>query len=155
MTDQVHNIFFDLGDTIVHRRQWIDGAIPLLIDLKLHGVRIGLLSNTGKLSKDQLLPLLPEDFTYDYFEDQLIILSGEAGFEKPDPRIFNHAINVTGAAAYRSLFVTENLEHSQVAQGLGMRIVRIRPNYGEDLKELLPVLITSGLIHPLQRQLNT
>ncbi len=38
---------------------------------------------------------------------------------------------------------------SQVAQGLGMRIARVRPSYGADLKALLAAFLTAGLIPPL------
>jgi putative hydrolase of the HAD superfamily len=146
MTIKIHSIFFDLGNTLVSGRSWVDGAQSLLDNTRGRGLRLGIISDTGDLSRVELLSHLPADFSFDDFDTSLIILSSEVGVEKPDQKIFEHAIDRSGGEAQQSLFVTEDLEHTQVAQAMGMRIARVRPSHGNDLKALLPALETAGLL---------
>src|SRR4051812_44378571 len=65
-------IFFDVGDTLVtrapnatsptDRNVWIPGAKELIAQLRSKGFRLGLISNTGNLKREDFLKLVPEDF---------------------------------------------------------------------------------------------
>ncbi len=149
MVDRIRYLFFDLGDTLVQGKNWVGGALNLIHDMRQRGLKLGIISNTGALTRDDLSPHLPVDFSFDSFSEKLIILSGEVGYEKPDPRIFTHAINVTESKAHFSLFVTENQEHALVAQSVGMRSARVRLGEETDLINLPIALITAELIPTL------
>jgi FMN phosphatase YigB (HAD superfamily) len=85
-------IFFDLGETLVTRgRAWVPGAQAALAELRRRRVRLGIISNTGRLTRRAVFETLPVDFDPLTFEEQLTIFSSEAGVEKPDPRIFQLA----------------------------------------------------------------
>lgn len=134
---QIKFIFFDLGDTLVQRVsitpirfQWITGAAELVKRLRQAGIPLGLISNTGDLSRAQLTSMLPSDFDFDFFETDAVILSSEVGIEKPDLRIFRMAIsqaqsNSSPANSFQldphnCLFVGESLKEVVAAQQVGM-----------------------------------
>lgn len=118
-------VFFDIGDTLVTSGSWVEGAKATLEQLKSSGVRLGLISNTGNLSRDELKDHLPSDFSFEDFEDALIVLSSEVGIEKPDLRIFLLAVQRAAAPPWCSLFVGENLAETLAAQAAGLRAARI------------------------------
>ena len=121
-------IYFDLGNTLVERgadgprRVWISGAPQVLERLHDAGFRLGVLSNTGPLTWDEVLTkILPADFDPSLFDPKLIVVSSAVGVEKPDASIFQVAIARTGLAAGEVLFVTETMSHVLAAQASGMR----------------------------------
>lgn len=67
--------FFDLGDTLVvsNTREWVAVAKQVIADLKSQGVRVGVISNTADLTRDELAPLLPIDFDWATFAPQCVI----------------------------------------------------------------------------------
>lgn len=126
----VQVVFFDAGDTLVKRRAdaapgsrfgWVAGAKAALSQLGAAGVRLGLLSNVPAMTRQQLQARLPADFSFDIFEPALFILSSEVGLEKPDPAIFELAVQRAGVPAVECLFCTEELLHVLAAQQTGMR----------------------------------
>jgi FMN phosphatase YigB (HAD superfamily) len=131
-------VFFDLGDTLVSTtRDWLPGAKNVLSTLRTKGVRLGLISNTGTLSRTQLLPLLPDDFDLTVFDSGLIVLSSEVGFEKPALKIFQLAVERTTEPASHCLFCTENLIDTLTAQQVDMRVARLQKPPASDLQELI------------------
>jgi hypothetical protein len=86
----IQTIFFDLGETLVTSpRLWLPGAQALLASLKQKGVRLGIISNTGKLAPRQtILDILPTDFDMNLFEPALVLFSSEVGIKKPRKEIF-------------------------------------------------------------------
>ena len=48
-------VFFDIGDTLVSGKKWLPGAKELVKQLKAQGTRVGLVSNTGNLLREELL----------------------------------------------------------------------------------------------------
>jgi HAD superfamily hydrolase (TIGR01549 family) len=72
-------------------RAQIPGMVALARDLTGRGVRVAILSN----SEGRLAELLAEIGIADAFA--AIIDSGRVGIEKPDRRIFDHALAVLGA----------------------------------------------------------
>ena len=138
-------IYFDLGNTLVKRgpegprRVWISGAPQVLTRLHEAGFVLGVLSNTGPFTwNDVLSNILPADFDPALFDPRLIVVSSAVGAEKPDPRIFQFAITQTDLPAGEILFVTETMEHVLAAQASGMRALWI----GEgDLSQMADDLI--------------
>jgi FMN phosphatase YigB (HAD superfamily) len=138
-------IFFDLGDTLVkrgsegQRRVWISDAPQALTRLHDAGFTLGVLSNTGPFTWEEILKnILPADFDTTLFDPKLIVVSSAVGAEKPDQRIFQFAIAQTGLPAGEILFVTETVEHVLAAQASGMRALWV----GEgDLSQMADNLI--------------
>jgi len=123
----VQAIFFDLGKTLVTQpRTWLPGAKPLVASLKAKGFRLGIISNTpGLADRTAILNLLPIDFGLDIFESGLVLFSSEVGIEKPKVGIFKKAVIAAGIAAERCLYCSEDPAETLVAQGAGMRSLRI------------------------------
>lgn len=118
-------VFFDIGATLVRNGPvWVPGAPGLLCRLKDDGFRLGLISNTGGLSRAELAEHLAADFGFQLFDGQLILLSGEVGIEKPDIRIFLLAANRAAISPWKCVFVGENLEETVAAQNAGMKTLR-------------------------------
>lgn len=148
-------VYFDLGNTLVARgpdgprRIWIAGAPDALTRLHQAGFRLGVLSNTGPLGWDEVLTgILPEDFDPTLFDPDLIVVSSAVGAEKPDPRIFQYAIDRAGVPPSAIVFITETMEHVFAAQAAGMRALWVGngalPQLVDDLIGLAPQRDTSG-----------
>ncbi|MGI9516205.1 MAG: HAD family hydrolase [Pirellulaceae bacterium] len=119
-------VFFDIGDTLVTRKSWLPGAQTVLGKLREKGIRIGLISNTGDLTRDELATeYLPTDFDFGWFDEEIVLLSSEVGVEKPALSIFTMAVNHAGVSPWETLFVAETLEETWAAQASGMRAVRV------------------------------
>ncbi|HEU4727298.1 MAG TPA: HAD family hydrolase [Kofleriaceae bacterium] len=73
-------------------RGQIPGMVALARELRARGVRVAVLSN----SEGRLAELLDEIAIADAFD--AVIDSGRVGIEKPDRRIFDHALAVLGAS---------------------------------------------------------
>ena len=139
-------VFFDLGDTLVtgEDNHWIPGARELLAELHARAVRLGVISNTADLNRDQVVAALPADFPWEMFEPSLVLLSSEIGVAKPSPAIFEHALDRAGEGV--CLFCTEDLRDTLVAQRVGLRTVRLLLPPNSDQGRLLNVLIRMGLL---------
>jgi putative hydrolase of the HAD superfamily len=140
--------FFDLGDTLVVAadRSWVPGAREALAALRARGLQLGVISNTGDLSRAQLAPLLPADFDWAAFDPALVILSAEVGVEKPSPAIFQRAVAAAAAPAAACLFCTEDLTDTLAAQRAGMRGARVQPPPHSDVDGLVAALIAAGVL---------
>ena len=136
-------LFLDLGDTLVKkgggaRYDWVEGAKAILPQLKTHQVRMGILSNTGTLTRSELLAIMPADFDLSFFEDDLIILSNEVGVEKPHLAIFTYAIKRAAIDPKHCVFCTESLRDVLACQLVGMRAAWVLTGQvGEFANELI------------------
>jgi FMN phosphatase YigB (HAD superfamily) len=114
-------VFFDLGNTLVTgQRKWVPGAKDAVETLGSAGVRLGVISNTGQLTRQQVIELLPTDFDMDIFEDELIILSKEVGVEKPAAQIFGIAVDRAEVGPQSIIFCGESLSEVLAAQCIGI-----------------------------------
>lgn len=118
-------VFFDIGDTLISKKAWLPGAREFIGALREKKIRIGLISNTGNLTRDELQKLLPEDFNFAAFEDGLTLLSSEVGIEKPSLGIFSLAVQHAGVSPWETMFVGESLTESLAAQRAGMQTARM------------------------------
>jgi FMN phosphatase YigB (HAD superfamily) len=131
-------IFFDLGLTLVgsDSKQWNPGAQTVLSQLRSADLRLGVISNTGNLTRADLEARLPPDFKWSTFISKLILLSSEVGIEKPDLRIFRLAVERAGISAEKCLYCSEDLLETLAAQRVGMAATRVLPPPKSDLKTL-------------------
>jgi FMN phosphatase YigB (HAD superfamily) len=91
--------------------------------------RLGIVTNgttswqMGKLEASGLLP---------YFSPELIVISEQAGFEKPAPEIYAQALAAAGTAEEHALFVGDSWSNDVVGPGrLGIRAVWFNKRGGQ------------------------
>lgn len=138
-------VFFDLGRTLVTTpAKWIPGAPELLANLRTRGVRLGIISNTGDLDRAALAAELPPDFDFASFDAQLVLLSSEVGIEKPQPGIFQLALQ-RGAGA-TCIFCTEQPDHALAAQRAGLLAHRVTAPPASDIASVVEVLEQAGIL---------
>jgi putative hydrolase of the HAD superfamily len=118
-------IFFDIGNTLITKKQWLPGSKEFVLAMRQKKVRVGLISNTGNLDREALAKLLPPDFDFGWFEEGLTLLSSEIGIEKPDIGLFSLAVQHTRFSPWETMFVGESLTETLAAQRAGMQTGRI------------------------------
>jgi putative hydrolase of the HAD superfamily len=97
-----------------------DDALPALRELRATGYRIGIVSNfeawlEGLLTSLEVMPFL-----------DALVVSGVEGVEKPDPKIFEIALERIGTPPERSVYVGDSPEFDVApAASLGMRALLI------------------------------
>lgn len=87
------------------------------------GYKVGLLSNAW----DDLRQVMKQRFGFDGLFDELII-SGEVGLAKPDPRIFHLALERLGVQPGEAIFVDDVLANVEVARGVGLHAIQYHDN---------------------------
>jgi bacterial leucyl aminopeptidase len=122
----INTIFFDLGNTLVtNAGSWFTGAKEVLTALKSKGFRLGIISNTGNLTRPDILELLPADFLLTDFEPSLVLFSSEVGLAKPDPAIFMEAARRANVPPEACMYCSENPVETNAAQQTGMIAIRV------------------------------
>jgi HAD superfamily hydrolase (TIGR01549 family) len=82
---------------------YVPPEVPNVLEtLKGNGYRLGVLSNRNEPCQDHLERL----GLIDYFE--LALVAGEVSAWKPDPRIFEHALQRMNASAEQTVYVGDN-----------------------------------------------
>jgi len=90
------------------RRQKIrpfDGAVETVRWLRTLPLRLALITNGSALDQREKI----ERFELAHLFD-LVLIEGELGFGKPDPRVYRHALETLGVAAAEAWMVGDNLE---------------------------------------------
>lgn len=97
-------------------------------------VHLFLLSNTNALHFAHIRRHFP---VLEVFEEML--LSFELGMRKPDPRIWQEALQRAGLPAERAAYVDDSLEYVAVARRLGLKGLHFQSsgNLRRELRELL------------------
>jgi FMN phosphatase YigB (HAD superfamily) len=140
-------VFFDLGNTLVTGdRAWVPGAKDILKELMVRNIRLGLISNTGNLSRNELSRRLPSDFDLNMFAPELVLFSSEVGIEKPSLSIFLEAVRRAAVSPGECLFCTEDLHHTVAAQRACMRTARLLPAERNDIGSLIRIMEDTHLI---------
>ena len=97
----------------------IQGTVDVLADVRGTGIRLAALSNWSA----EKFPIARERYRFlDWFET--IVISGEVGIAKPDPRIFRHLLERTGLEAAATVYVDDVPANVSVAADLGMTALR-------------------------------
>ncbi len=104
----------------------VDGASELLAGLKARGLRVGLISNTGRTPGSVLRDILDALDLAQHID--VMVFSNEHGECKPQPSIFEELRRGLGVAYEEMMFVGDNLYVDvHGAQRLGMRGVHFDP----------------------------
>jgi FMN phosphatase YigB (HAD superfamily) len=148
MATLIQVVFFDLGNTLVvsDTTNWNSSAKAVLTALKKKGVRLGIISNTGNLKREELKKRLPPDFDFNTFEANLILLSFEVGIQKPDVKIFQKAVSNAAVPASQCVYCSEDFQETLAAQKAGMIAARIVPPPKSDIGTVVEVFRKLELI---------
>lgn len=121
-----------------------DDTFSTLNALKSHGMPMGIVSNFSP----NLEEVLRQQGIYDYF--QFFVVSAIAGVEKPDPKIFNLAVDLAQRPRSEIVYVGDSVYHDMDgarAAGIAGILIDRANAYGEypgarmqDLNELIPFL---------------
>ena len=99
----------------------IDGTVAVLAALRSHGVPVYGISNWSA----ETFPPQRERFPFlSWFED--IVISGEVGVIKPDPRIFEILLERNGIAASAAVFIDDVAANAAAATRLGIHGIHFR-----------------------------
>jgi putative hydrolase of the HAD superfamily len=112
-----------LGDAFTRTRSermhFFPGARETLLELRARGHRLALLTNGGaifqreKIERFALAPLF-----------DVVLVEGELGYGKPDPRVFERALRALGAAPEEALMTGNDLRSDVYgAKRAGLRAV--------------------------------
>ena len=88
--------------------------IDLVRELRTHGLRTGLLSNSWG-------DIYPRGLIEELFHDAVI--SGEVGLRKPDPRIYRMILERIGIPPEESVFIDDARPNVDAAEALGMAAI--------------------------------
>ena len=108
----------------------------LITDLRALGVRVAVLSNSwANTYPDNLAELV-----------DVVVISGEVGLRKPDPKIYRLTLDRLGLPASACVFVDDAPINVDAATALGMTAIRHRDAAGTRaaLAELIPSLRTEA-----------
>lgn len=95
-------------------------TVPALEQLRARGKRLGIISNFSPNCEGLLRELGIADY-FDFF-----VVSGIVGIEKPDPRIFELAIQQAGRDVSKLVYIGDSIYHDIAgARGVGMDAVLI------------------------------
>ena len=112
-----------LGDAFTRTRSermhFFPGARETLLELRARGHRLALLTNGGALFQREKI----ERFALAPLFD-VVLVEGELGFGKPDPRVFERALRALGATPHEALMTGNDLRSDILgARGAGIRAV--------------------------------
>jgi putative hydrolase of the HAD superfamily len=100
------------------------GAVDTLRTLAGRGLKLGIVSNTGRTPGAVLRRILERHDMLRYFDAVGIAYSDEVGYRKPDARIFTRSLRALGVEPARALHVGDNPEADvRGAKAVGMRAV--------------------------------
>ncbi|MFB4282728.1 MULTISPECIES: HAD family hydrolase [unclassified Nonomuraea] len=89
----------------------VDAMYDMLRDVRQSGLKTCLLSNSWSNT-------YPRDDWEELFD--AVVISGEVGMRKPEPRIFHHALGQIGLAGEECVFVDDIEANIVAAQALGI-----------------------------------
>jgi len=99
----------------------IDGSVQILEELKAAGIELHALTNWSV----EKFPIARERYGFlDHFES--ILVSGEVGLIKPDPRIFELLLESIGRAAADCVYIDDNAKNVDAAAALGFDAIRFQ-----------------------------
>ncbi len=130
-TQPLQVAFFDIGNTLgavrlsprpPHRLERLDvypQVSDVLQELRRSGVRLGIVSNIGQETEENVRRVLEEGQIYDFFEPRLLVYGA-----KDSPEIFRRAAEQAGNSATpeRCLYVGEDRDERSYALEAGFRV---------------------------------
>jgi putative hydrolase of the HAD superfamily len=119
--DSIRTYANDILDSWESRWSLVPDAIEVMSTLKQSGISVGLITNFDHYPHVRdLLKRLELNSLLD-----VTVISSEVGFDKPDRRIFQHALSQLNVAAGDAVHVGDDQVDIDGALGVGMRAVRI------------------------------
>jgi putative hydrolase of the HAD superfamily len=117
-----------------HNFQIFEDVLPVLAELRAHGLKIGLVSNTGRD--------LDVFVKHHGLDVDAVVTSGVHGKTKPHPTIFRAALDRLGVAPTDAVMVGDSVEDDvDGARAVGMRALLLdRENRYPEVEEKLPDL---------------
>jgi len=111
---------------VAYRERWtdmlagpIEGTVDVLADLRQAGVRLAAITNWSA----ETFPIARQRYAFlDWFET--IVVSGEEGIVKPEPRIFQLVLERTGMRAARTVFIDDSPTNIAAAAALGFATIQ-------------------------------
>ncbi len=111
-----------ISPVLAYPPELTQGAEEAVQGLAERGIRLGIISNTGRTPGVVLRRVLERHGLLRYFET--ISYSDEIGYRKPDPEIFRRTLERAGCAPGQAAHVGDNpLDDVLGAQGVGMRAI--------------------------------
>lgn len=105
-------------------------------DVRARGLRSGLVTNNIVEFRDGWRSLVPVEELF-----EIVVDSSEEGVRKPDPRIFELALErLDGVAAERTVFLDDYEGNIAAARTLGLHAIRVDPDPTAALAELTTLL---------------
>ena len=114
-----------------------DAMVERTRRLRADGVRTALVTNNVREFGDGWRSLVPVDELFD-----VVIDSSHAGVRKPDPRIFQLALDALGVSADRSLFLDDFPGNVAAAGAIGMHGILVGSDRLAAITELDALLAT-------------
>jgi len=130
------------GSPAEFRRIWsdfFDGPIPgieELLERVRERYRVAFLSNSNEVHAE----VIPRQYAALFRKDDRFIFSHRFQCAKPDPELFQRALEVIGALPQQTVFVDDLLENVLAARALGLRAFQFH-----DSATLLRELVDDGL----------
>jgi len=103
--------------------------------LKARGMGSALVTNNAREFRDYWRRSIPLDELFHH-----VIDSSEVGLRKPDPRIFELALERLGVEASAAVFLDDHPGNVEAARRVGIRGLLVTDQYGEALAELARLL---------------
>lgn len=131
------------GDVHQFREIWsdfFDGTIPGIEDVLTQiraRYRVAFLSNSNEVHAE----VIPRRFAGLFQKDDRFIFSYRFRVAKPDPEMFQRALEVVGAAAHQTVLVDDLIENVIGARAVGMKAYQFR-----DSPTLVRELTADGLL---------
>lgn len=104
---------------------FFDGPVPgieEILDRVRKEYRIAFLSNSNEVHAD----LIPRKFSALFKKDDRFIFSYRFKCAKPDPEMFQRALEVCGALIHHAVFVDDLIENVYAARALGLTAYQFR-----------------------------
>ncbi len=120
-------LFGRMGSVDNDRQKMVDGTRAI----RERGLRTALVTNNVKEFGEGWRKMVPVDELFEF-----VIDSSHVGVRKPDPRIFQLALDRMGVPAAESVFVDDHPGNIAAAEKLGMQTVLVGPDRPLALIEL-------------------
>ncbi len=136
-SDQAVESFLELYNTLIVAtvKPRSDLRPTLLVLKEKHGLPLGVITNGLANEQRRKLSILAVE---SYFEPAAIIVSGEHGHAKPDPRIFRAALTALRVSPAEALYVGDTWENDVIGGlGAGLDVAWFNPD-GEECPTDLP-----------------
>lgn len=109
-----------------------DDVVELVREIRALGLRTAVVTNNIREFSSGWRALLPVDELFD-----VVVDSCEEGVRKPDPRIYERALErLGGVAPQRAVFVDDAPGNVTAARALGMQAVLVAPDPAEAIAQL-------------------